>query len=745
MSPRIPQYERSVGLTEKGPAVEVDSRSYAVEALAQSELWGTVGKSAAKVADLGFDINDKMIRAKMSDDFSNMVVKYNTDYYALRDSLKDKPPEQREGLFKEGSQKLMEDTLTMSSYPGVQTAFKRHWAMHFPAQNSAIRTEARKEKVANFHGNVDVNLNSLAEMVVNAPNEVIRTQHINEAHRILEEGVLNGLMQPHQKEVYQKKFDAQVAQVSFDKANEQDPLGTKEAVSHRGAFGADEKMRIEVFKPHNERAITKYQHEQYDQVMKGVLDAVYNNKPMPFTTEQVLKMDGKQLNTSGTKEVLAFIEGAKNNPGNKSDEATKTRMWTVLTTGQINGKDIHTAEGKQAAWEMVLNPQAQLKAEDRIGMMKDLRSQEKGDEKEVDKAIKGTVRDIRTQLKRKPRIDQEFFSAYLKDKQENPDIYADSEKAEERLLKLGDNYIKKAVTPIFQTPQDDRTWSERNLPTSLGGKPAPGQGTAPAKPFSTGTMTPEQARQKLQQKYPGLKLPGDIPGRAAGGPVEAGQDYLVGERGPELMVDETGKKKMVGQQGPEVINPDQSGQIVPNDMLKSILNEYPGLQKAHSMDTTSAMFADSDRIAATKKAYGKEDIGGLEYWPKEETGMPGLPHPTGGKGNVLEIYDESLKSDPKELHTAILGDLLHGMPKDPGWAKMRDEFAKNFSPAAKELIKSKNCPPEARDSMIDAFIRGAMMPYKGGNWKDKDPDLYSEKQMKLLDKMQEYLKSGKTE
>src|SRR5208337_2331736 len=71
----------------------------------------------------------------------------------------------------------------------------------------------------------------------------------------------------------------------------------------------------------------------------------------------------------------------------------------------------------------------------------------------------------------------------------------------------------------------------------------------------------------------------------------------------------------------------------PNTMLGHVLEQYPGFKKVHSLDTTSAVYASPERIAATKKAYGTDEIGHLEYWRKNEEGMPGLPHPTGGKGN----------------------------------------------------------------------------------------------------------------
>jgi hypothetical protein len=75
-------------------------------------------------------------------------------------------------------------------------------------------------------------------------------------------------------------------------------------------------------------------------------------------------------------------------------------------------------------------------------------------------------------------------------------------------------------------------------PMPGGGMPGGGMGPEGVPPLppvmGEGSMPPELAAML------------GIPGRAAGGPVEAGQPYVVGEEGPEVMV------------------PDQSGDIIPN-------------------------------------------------------------------------------------------------------------------------------------------------------------------------------------
>jgi hypothetical protein len=197
---------------------------------------------------------------------------------------------------------------------------------------------------------------------------------------------------------------------------------------------------------------------------------------------------------------------------------------------------------------------------------------------------------------------------------------------------------------------------------------------------------------------------------------------------------------------PGLENKPVSAQADPNIVLNQLLNEYPGLKRIHSPKDTMAVFASPERIKAATEASKSWSTTGqpgfLEYWPKDETGSEGFPHPTGGKGNVLEIYNDKLK-DPEVLKPMIYGDLLHGMSADPIYAKLREDFKNNFSPSAKALILKRKGQDDfySEDSTIDAFIRGALVPYKEGNWLSQDKKLYSDKQIEILKQIEDYLKT----
>ena len=74
-----------------------------------------------------------------------------------------------------------------------------------------------------------------------------------------------------------------------------------------------------------------------------------------------------------------------------------------------------------------------------------------------------------------------------------------------------------------------------------------------------------------------------IPGLAEGGPTEARNMYLVGEKGPELYVPRTGQQRVVGQGGPEFFVPESDGQIIPNHKL----NFAGGMHTGGDVTTTT--------------------------------------------------------------------------------------------------------------------------------------------------------------
>lgn len=97
-------------------------------------------------------------------------------------------------------------------------------------------------------------------------------------------------------------------------------------------------------------------------------------------------------------------------------------------------------------------------------------------------------------------------------------------------------------------------------------------------PFLEGARTAKSAILDIQNAIAGANFGASIgtaladfnPFRFAGGPVESGQTYNVGEIGPEVFVPKSGAPEIVGQGGWEERSFNQDGMILPNYMLQAM-------------------------------------------------------------------------------------------------------------------------------------------------------------------------------
>ena len=183
----------------------------------------------------------------------------------------------------------------------------------------------------------------------------------------------------------------------------------------------------------------------------------------------------------------------------------------------------------------------------------------------------------------------------------------------------------------------------------------------------------------------------------------------------------------------------------PSQVLQEVLDRYPGLAKTFNKDNTTVVFADPKRSQR-----GLKERGGLEYWSSDDPGTKDFPHPEPGK-NVLEIYSGDLKKNPQLLKQAVYGDLMHGMSKDPHWKDLRDEFMKSFTPQELERQKQGktwwddvNKSKDKNGPTYDAYIRGYLANEGNGHegQKQSGNTMYSPKQIQILKKMHDYLKTG---
>lgn len=119
--------------------------------------------------------------------------------------------------------------------------------------------------------------------------------------------------------------------------------------------------------------------------------------------------------------------------------------------------------------------------------------------------------------------------------------------------------------------------TDPNATRSLGGTKNKG-GKTPEEEKKEGNSTLEKIRDSIKQLFgtPALPNSSHSLGKEFGGPVEQGQPYLVGERGPELYMG-GGDFRIVGMSGPEVIQPPSAGTIFANagDAWRAIIERSP--------------------------------------------------------------------------------------------------------------------------------------------------------------------------
>ena len=128
--------------------------------------------------------------------------------------------------------------------------------------------------------------------------------------------------------------------------------------------------------------------------------------------------------------------------------------------------------------------------------------------------------------------------------------------------------------------------------------------------------------------------------RATGGPVDAGQSYMVGEKGRELYVPGNGgDPKVIGQGGPGVMDFPSDGFIVPNYML-------------NAMDSASAAIA-----REAKRMAGGSGSGGSGVSPAEVRELVAAAQANGETVNyntTIHVGGDTDPEDLKKIERAVL-------------------------------------------------------------------------------------------
>lgn len=190
--------------------------------------------------------------------------------------------------------------------------------------------------------------------------------------------------------------------------------------------------------------------------------------------------------------------------------------------------------------------------------------------------------------------------------------------------------------------------------------------------------------------------------------------------------------------------------FTPDSILRSVLAKHPGLASVYGGGDVAVTIADPERT----RLAGKYDPGSkLEFWPSTETGTAQFPRPANTNGKtVLEIYAPQLAKNPAQLRTAIYGDLLHGMSKNPYWKSLRTQFMQSFTP--QELKRQRegktwwddvNGSKDRFGPTYDAYIRGWLAnqgdPHQGQA--QSGDTMYSPRQLQILQQMENFLATGR--
>jgi hypothetical protein len=224
---------------------------------------------------------------------------------------------------------------------------------------------------------------------------------------------------------------------------------------------------------------------------------------------------------------------------------------------------------------------------------------------------------------------------------------------------------------------------------------------------------------------------GNIPGRAWGGPVEAGHPYWVGEQGPELLAQGPMPPQVVGSQGPQVIVPNQDGQVIPNNAFEQALQQYPILQKVGVKGV----------YTNTPGKYGD-----IESWQPGEPGTTGYERP---KDIPLDAFGVQVFGGGKTKPIDVLADVAsHYMVNtDPTMKQYYQEFKDSLTPRQKEKLqrdyqydkeRGEKRPFDqwAEASRLPSFFRG----YTFNQWPEEfTSKLFNKDQIQLFNKVRDYL------
>ena len=299
-----------------------------------------------------------------------------------------------------------------------------------------------------------------------------------------------------------------------------------------------------------------------------------------------------------------------------------------------------------------------------------------------------------------------------------------------QIVPVGDELMKSAGykdangTPSTVAPQGmeqqqpDMQQDQMLQQNTSPGSPALPEDGMPQDPNQPQQADPQSAAQGMNQ---GIETQ-QIEARAEGGPVNAGQPYLVGE------------------QGPEVIVPNGSGTVIPNGQSPNLYADAGALRSAAE---DKYKYLRQHNIAVSINPQQDRSNGYAETYPIGETGPPNKPAPGDVNRHRIEIFRpsefsvndlaaEGLHIDPYSHQTraALLPTLTSAQV-----ARLQQQ-AGDYQMSVDQGLSEK----KAMENTIDSAMRGHA--FNQDNNLVNEGMNYSPKQMQILNNLKNYVETG---
>ncbi len=501
--PRIPLYDPSVQLTHLGPDVEQDKMSFGLENMAAAKNWEGMGKLGEKLTEASLEITKQL---KHSQDVNEVINARAFMGKALQDAHSElyqsaDSPHEWLSTYESRAQTIKEAAEEMLTSRAAKAHFQNYFNNAFLSGRVKVIGAARSQQIQNYAGDYRKQFSTTTQAAIDAPGDT----GVDDFRIIFSSGsagaVAAGYIHAASAEQAKLNWEQTVKVGRYQKLAAVDTVTAKANIANYG-FDEETASKMVSWADQQQRRLQQTNADNLDnQFMRGTGVNADPNIQLP-TQQQVY--DLQKSGSLASHDAWRFdkiLEGMKNNPGDKSDTSTKTRLWSGIVPDD-DGKITTTRE-------MILDPQNQLSANDRIAMLKDLRATDRQDAKGIVTFERGQLSSIKNALG--PNYYQRFYNDYLTEKKTGN--WGTEAEIEQNINRIADPWLQKVRNrggAFSNQPPPQPGWGATIHNFFTGGGNAstqPPAGTVRVLNKRTGQMelvTPEQFNQ-IQQNQRGLR------------------------------------------------------------------------------------------------------------------------------------------------------------------------------------------------------------------------------------------------